>query len=248
MARVVEGAEPFRMEGEEEVGVLVCHGFAGTPQSVRPLGEGLARAGFTVAGPRLAGHGTTVRDLAKSTASDWISSIEEDIDWLQERADEIFFVGQSVGGTFALYFAAMRPELLRGIVTINACVFLEAPELSRLVFDENAPETAPGFGSDIKASGAEELAYPEIPLPAVKELMALLRVTDDLLPTIETPALMFQSVEDHVVPPENGSYIQSHLASRYRQLARLENSYHVATLDNDANYIAEQTIRFIVET
>ena len=247
MARVMDGAEPFRMEGNE-VGVLVCHGFTGTPQSVRPLGEGLAGAGFTVAGPRLAGHGTRVKDLAKSTASDWITSIEEDLDWLQERTEAIFFAGLSMGGMFALYFAAMRPELIRGIVPINACVFLEDPELSRLVFDENAPATIPGIGSDIKASGAKELVYPDVPVPPVKEFMALMRVTDDLLPTIETPVLMFQSTEDHVVPPENGPYIQGQLGSRYKQLARLENSYHVATLDNDAGYIAEQTIRFIIET
>ena len=247
MARVMEGAEPFRIEGNE-VGVLVCHGFTGTTQSVRPLGENLARAGFTVAGPRLAGHGTKVKDLAKSTASEWISSIEEELDWLRERTDGIFFVGLSMGGTFALYFAAMRPELLRGIVPINACVFLKDPELSRLVFDENAPATVPGVGSDIKASGVEELVYPEVPVPAVKEFMALMRVTEDLLPIIETPTLMFQSLEDHVVPPENGPHIQSQLGSRYKQLARLENSYHVATLDNDAGYIAEQTIRFIIET
>ena len=247
MARVMEGAEPFRMEGDE-VGVLVCHGFTGTTQSMRPLGKGLARAGFTVAGPRLAGHGTSIKDMAKSTASEWISSIEEDLDWLQERTDEIFFVGLSMGGTFALYFAAMYPGLIHGIIPINACVFLKDPELSRLVFDKNAPATVPGVGSDIKASGVEELAYPEIPLPAVKEFMALMRVTDDLLPTIETPALILQSLEDHVVPPENGPYIQGQLGSRYRQLARLENSYHVATLDNEANYIAEQAIRFIMET
>ncbi|HZY66687.1 MAG: alpha/beta fold hydrolase [Actinomycetota bacterium] len=247
MARVMEGAEPFRMEGNE-VGVLVCHGFTGTTQSVRSLGERLASAGFTVAGPRLAGHGTSVKDMSRSTASEWISSIEEELDWLQERTEVIFFVGLSMGGTFALYFAAMRPDLLRGIVPINACVFLKDPELSRLVFDKNAPTTVPGVGSDIKASGVEELAYPEVPVPAVKEFMALMRVTDDLLPTIETPALMFQSLEDHVVPPQNGPYIQEHLGSQYKQLARLENSYHVATLDNDADYIAEQTIRFILET
>lgn len=247
MARVMEGAEPFRIEGNE-VGVLVCHGFTGTPQSMRPLGEDLAKAGFTIAGPRLAGHGTSVRDMSKSTASEWIASIEEELDWLQERTDEIFFVGLSMGGMFALYFAAMRPELIRGIVPINACVFLKNTELSRLAFDKNAPATVPGVGSDIKASGVKELAYPEVPLPAVKEFMALMRVTDDLLPTIGTPALIFQSLEDHVVPPENGPYIQGQLGSRFRQLARLGNSYHVATLDNEATYIAEQTIRFIMET
>src|ERR687889_705116 len=71
--QVMEGAEPFRFEGNE-VGVLVSHGFTGTTQSVRPLGEALAEEGFTVIGPRLEGHGTSMEDHTSSTASDWISS------------------------------------------------------------------------------------------------------------------------------------------------------------------------------
>ena len=74
--RLMEGAEPFHFEGNG-TGILVSHGFTGTPQSVRPLGEALAEEGFTVMGPRLAGHGTDMEDHAQSTALDWISSIEQ---------------------------------------------------------------------------------------------------------------------------------------------------------------------------
>ena len=246
MARVMEGAEPFRMEGND-AGVLVSHGFTGTPQSVRPLGEALARTGFTVAGPRLAGHGTSVKDMAKSTAEDWISSLEEDFAWLRERTDGIYVTGLSMGGTLALYMAAVHPEFVRGVLPINACVSLDNPDLARLAFDPKAPDTVPGIGSDIKADGVEELAYDEMPVPAIREIMTLMRVTDDLLPTITVPAVIFQSLEDHVVPPENGTYIQEHLGSTYKQLIRLENSYHVATLDNDADLIAERIVRFILE-
>lgn len=246
MARVMEGAEPFRMKGNR-AGVLVSHGFTGTPQSVRPLEEALVQAGFTVAGPRLAGHGTSVRDMAKSTAADWISSLEEDFAWLRERTDGIYITGLSMGGTLALYMAAMHPEFVRGALPINACLFLDNPDLARSAFDPDAPDTIPGIGSDIKAEGVEELAYEELPVPAIKELMALMRVTDDLLPTVTVPAVIFQSVEDHVVTPDNGPYIQERLGSEYKQMIRLENSYHVATLDNDADLIAERIVRFILE-
>lgn len=246
MARVMEGAEPFRIEGND-VGVLVSHGFTGTPQSVRPLGEALARAGFTVAGPRLAGHGTSVRDMAKSSVEDWISSLEEDFAWLRERSDGIYLTGLSMGGTFALYMAAMHPEFVRGVLPINGCISLDNPDLARLAFDPKAPATVPGVGSDIKARGVEELAYGDVPVPSVREFMALMRVTEDLLPTVTVPAVVFQSLEDHVVPPENGPYIHERLGSTYKQLIRLENSYHVATLDNDADLIAERIIRFVLE-
>jgi len=113
--RVMEGAEPFRFEGSE-IGVLVSHGFTGTTQSVRPLGEALAEEGFTVMGPRLEGHGTSMEDHANSTASDWISSIEAGLNWLHQRTSQTFFVGLSMGGMFALYFAARYPDGIRGIV------------------------------------------------------------------------------------------------------------------------------------
>ena len=243
---IMAGAEPFRMEGGA-TGVLVSHGFTGTTQSVRPLGEALSAAGFTVAGPRLMGHGTTMEDHAGSTARDWISSIEEDLAWLENRCDNVFFAGLSMGGMFSLYFAGTRPDLIKGIVPINACMFLNNPDLARLVFDPMAPPTVPGVGSDIKAEGIEELVYPEVPVPPLKEFMAIMRTTDDLLGAITCPALVLQSTVDHVVPPENGPYILERLGSQDKQLIWLENSYHVATLDNDKDLIADLTLRFIRE-
>jgi alpha-beta hydrolase superfamily lysophospholipase len=38
-----------------------------------------------------------------------------------------------------------------------------------------------------------------MPVLPIKEFMAIMRVTDDLLPTIMAPALILQSTEDHVV-------------------------------------------------
>jgi carboxylesterase len=244
--QVMAGAEPFRFEGNG-TGILVSHGFTGTTQSVRPLSEALAEEGFTVAMPRLKGHGTSMEDHAKSTASGWISSIEEDLTWLGMRTHSIFFAGLSMGGMFSLYFAAIRPDAIRGVIPINACVFLNDPDLARVVFDPGAPPTVPGVGSDIKAEGVEELVYPEVPVPPLKEFMAIMRVTDDLLPAVTAPALILQSTEDHVVPPENGPHILERLGSADKELVWLENSYHVATLDNDADLIAERTIRFIQE-
>ena len=244
--QIMAGAEPFRMEGNG-TGVLVSHGFTGTTQSVRPLGEALAAEGFAVAGPRLAGHGTTMEDHAKSTAYDWISSIAEDLAWLEDRCENVFIAGLSMGGMFSLYFAGTRPDLIKGAVPINACMYLGNPDLARIVFNPEAPPSVPGVGSDIKAPGIEELVYPEVPVPPLKEFMAIMRVTDDLLPAIAAPVLVLQSLEDHVVPPENGPYILQRLGSADKELVRLENSYHVATLDNDKELIAERTIRFIRE-
>jgi carboxylesterase len=242
---VLNGAEPFFFEGSE-IGVLVSHGFTGTTQSMRFLGESLARSGgYTVSGPRLSGHGTDPADMALSTAEDWIRSLEEALAGLQERCSKIFITGLSMGGTLTLYLAGMYPQTFSGIIPINGAVHLNSPDLAGLAFMAGAPPVIPGVGSDIKQPGIVELAYPVVPVPAIRQIYALMSVTADLLPRITCPALVIHSKEDHVVPPPNGPYIMSHISSTEKELLWLENSFHVATMDNDKELIAAQTLDFI---
>jgi carboxylesterase len=60
---VIPGAGSFFFEGGD-TGCLLIHGFTGTPQNIRPLGDFLARRGLTVLAPRLHGHGTSLEWLA----------------------------------------------------------------------------------------------------------------------------------------------------------------------------------------
>ncbi len=241
---ILPGAEPFYAENGK-VGVLISHGYTGNPQSMCYYAEGLAKAGFTVALPRLKGHGTTPADMATSTASDWIKDLEQAMAWLQERCDTLFVTGLSMGGTLTLYMAGQYPGVFKGIIPINALISSNNPDLASLVYMANGPVEVQGIGSDIKAPDVKELAYPVVPVPTLKELFALTKVTDDLLPRITCPALIIVSREDHVVPPMNAEHILQKLSSQDKQIVWLENSYHVATLDNDKDLIVQKSIDFI---
>lgn len=241
---IMPGAEPFYAE-HGNVGVLVSHGFTGNPQSMRYMAEAFAKAGFTVALPRLRGHGTTAADMATSTASQWIADLEQASAWLQARCDTLFVMGLSMGGTLTLYMAGQHPALFKGIIPINAIIAAHNPDLAALAYAADAPAEIPGIGSDIKASGVTESAYPVTPVPAFKELFALMKVTEEMLPRITCPTLIFVSREDHVVPPINAEAIMQKISSTDKQLVWLENSYHVATLDNDKDVIVQKSIDFI---
>src|SRR5579859_1292453 len=241
---VMPGAEPFYAENGK-VGVLVSHGYTGNPQSMRYLAEALANAGFTVALPRLRGHGTTPADMATSTASQWIADLDQATTWLRERCDTLFVAGLSMGGTLTLYMAGQHPELFKGIIPINAVISIHNPGLAALAYAADAPAELPGIGSDIKASGVTELAYPVTPVPTIKELLALMKVTEEMLPRITCPTLIFVSREDHVVPPINAEAIMQKISSSEKHLVWLENSYHVVTLDNDKDIIVQKSIDFI---
>lgn len=241
---ILQGAEPLHVEAGR-VGVLVSHGFTGTPQSMRYLAEQLAQAGYTVAVPRLRGHGTTTVDMADSTASDWIADLHTALAWLRERCDALFMTGLSMGGTLTLFMAGQYPDLFKGILPINAFIFANNPDLASLAYMVNAPAEVPGVGGDIKATDMTELAYSLVPVPSIKELLALAKVTDELLPRITIPTLIFVSREDHVVPPANAEHILNKINSTEKRLCWLENSYHVATLDNDKEKIVQQSLAFL---
>ena len=241
---ILAGAEPFFFKGND-IGVLVCHGFTGTTQSMRPLGEALAAAGYTVIGPRLAGHGISPAALARTTAADWIASVDEALAKLRETCSQIFMVGLSMGGTLTLYTAAKHADIIQGAVPINAAVQLNSADMAGAALDAHMPATVPGIGSDIKKPGVVELAYKEVPVPAFRQAYALFSVTHDLLPKVTCPVLVIQSRDDHVVDPSNGPRIVRRLGSSRIDLRWLNDSYHVATLDNDLPLICSETLAFI---
>ena len=241
---IMKGAEPFFFKGND-IGVLVSHGFTGTPQSMRYYSEALNKAGYTVIGPLLRGHGTTPEDMAGSTASDWIQSVNEALNKLRQTCSSIFITGLSMGGTISLYMAAMYPDIFKGVITINAAVRLDSPALASLAFDPQAPATVPGIGSDIKDPNSRELAYPVVPVASIKEAYALSSVTQDLLPNIKCPVLVITSREDHVVSTTNNRYIPDNLTASRVESLWLDNSYHVATLDYDKDLICEWACGFI---
>jgi carboxylesterase len=57
--------------------------------------------------------------------------------------------------------------------------------------------------------------------------------------------LLMHSREDHVVEPSNSAWILGHVSSADATEIWLENSYHVATLDNDAPLIFSTSVDFI---
>src|ERR1700742_4131618 len=97
--------------GEGDIGVLLVHGFTGTPVEMRFLGEELAHAGFRAHGMLLPGHGTRVEDLDRTTWRDWADAVEDAFDTLALSCRRVAVVGQSLGGLLALHVASRRRDV-----------------------------------------------------------------------------------------------------------------------------------------
>nr|AEN92268.1 EstGtA2 [Geobacillus thermodenitrificans] len=241
---VLPGAEPFYAENGP-VGVLLSHGFTGTPYSMRPLAEAYAQAGYTVCLPRLKGHGTHYEDMERTTFHDWIASVEEGYEWLKQRCQTIFVTGLSMGGTLTLYLAEQHPEIC-GIVPINAAVDIPAIAAGMTGGGE-VPRYLDSIGSDLKNPDVKELSYEKTPTASLLQLAQLMERVKEELGRITCPALIFVSDEDHVVPPGNADIIFQGVQSSEKEIVRLHNSYHVATLDYDQQTIIERSLQFFAK-
>ena len=237
-------AESFASDGDR-VGVLVCHGFTGSPQTVRPWAEHLAAAGLTVRAPRLPGHGTTWQDLAKTGWRDWYAETERAFGELQEKCERIFVTGLSMGACLALRLAATHGDDVSGVVVVNPSLapdtklFLLAPLLKHVV------PSLPGVAGDIKKKDVSEVGYRRVPVRAAATLPEMWRTTAALLPGIKQPLLVYRSTVDHVVGPASMKVLTAALPDA--EVRPLADSFHVATLDNDAPVIFDGTLKFIKE-
>jgi carboxylesterase len=238
------GSEPYRHDGGE-VGVLLCHGFTGTPQSLRPWAEYLSSRGVSVSLPLLPGHGTRWQAMQLTGWQDWYAEVDRELRALSERCGKVFVFGLSMGGTLALHLAAQHGDAVTGVVLVNPSVKADSHQLKAVPVLRHLVPSVAGIASDIAKEGTAEVGYDRTPLRAVHSLSRFWKLVRNELPEITQPMLLMHSRVDHVVHPSNSSLVLSRVSSANITERVLERSYHVATLDHDAEYIFEESYAFV---
>ena len=243
MSDILPGAEPGSWQGDS-TGVLVLHGFTGSPQSMRPLAEALAAAGFTVEMPLLPGHGTSVDDMLTTSWPDYRDTASAVFDDLAARTDKTFVAGLSMGGTLAIWLAAHRSNV-DGLIAINAAA-MPQPELAELLgpMVEAGETLADGVGNDVAKEGVTELAYEQMPLAALLSLGEAVDELQDHLAAIDCPVLILNAPDDHVVPPASSDHLAESVSGPVHRVS-LDKSFHVATIDHDAELIQTESVAFV---
>ena len=245
-APTIPGAEAYSHNGNGDVGVLVLHGFTGTPGSMRPLAEVCAAAGFHVELPQLAGHGTALEDMIPTGWADWSGDAEKAYQVLSKRAKKIVVMGLSMGGALTLWMAAQHPEA-HGIVCINPATQPQPQEVIDMLqgMIDGGMVTTEGISSDIADPSEHEVAYSETPLAPMKSFLSEgLAPLAPRYPSIKMPMLLYTSVQDHVVQPSDSDAVAATYGGPVERVM-LERSYHVATQDYDKDIIFAGAVAFV---
>ena len=227
-------------------GVLLLHGFSGSPLEMTPLAEALSVSGWTVSVARLAGHGTSPDDLARVTWPEWVASAREAYRDLRHRCRRVALAGLSMGGALALYLAASDPPaavvaisapirvrpLLASAARVASKVMPVVPVLVRLV--PRDPEVRAYWSP-----------YSRIPLVAAGQLELLLAETRRALPQLRVPLLVVQGRRDWIIPRDSAQEILRLASGAPGTLLWLQRSGHVATLDRDRTVLADEVTKFL---
>jgi carboxylesterase len=237
-------ADPEKTGGRR-VGVLLQHGFTGSPFSMRPWGEHLAARGYAVEVPRLPGHGTSWQELNRTRWEDWYGEVRRAFAKLHAENDAVVVAGLSMGGALVLRLAADRPDDVAGVVLVNAAVNTTRKDVLALPVLKWLVPGFPAIANDIKKPGMDEHGYTRTPLKATHSMLQAWRGLREDLPRVTAPVLLFRSEEDHVVDPSSARIIAEAVSSPEVTERVLTESYHVATLDNDAEEIFAESADFI---
>ncbi len=244
---ILKGAEPFLLPGSTK-GVLLIHGFTGSPSEMVLLGNDLYRQGYTVLGTRLTGHGTSVEEMAITDWHEWYHSACDGYYLLRGICSEISVIGLSMGGLLAMRLGIDFP--VKKVVSLSAPIFIANEKNLRLLPPK---ERSVGRYQRKNRRFLPELAerymvsYNRMPLLSVHHLLDVINDTKKILPKLDKPILIVQSDNDHTVNPKSGQYIYDHVGSREKILYKLSLSGHLVTLDIEHDKLFREIKRFLIE-
>lgn len=237
---------PFFLEGGP-TGVLLIHGFTGTPREMRRVGDYLHARGLTVSAPLLPGHGTSLAAVNRVSWREWTAAVEAAYRELAARCRPVFVGGHSMGSLLAVWLGAQFAEIAGLILYAPAyrvanwklrltpvARYVVGSVAKSAVSDTQDPEAQAWFGG-----------FARYPVPAAAELLALQRQVRRLLWRARQPTLVVYSAGDRSIHPTSGPEMVRRLGSAEVETLVLTTSGHGLTADVEWEQVAEATYRFI---
>ena len=238
---------PFLLQGGP-VGLLLIHGFTGSPPEMRLVGSFAHQRGYTVLAPCLPGHGTTIEDANRQRWQDWAAHVDRALADLEERCERVFAAGLSLGSLLALHLAAHHPELA-GAIAYSPAIRMADPRARVVAVLKYLTQQLPKdemFAVDPEAE-SRLWSYDAWPAAAAHEVIKLTRQVKQSLPQVRCPSLIVYSTEDPDIHPDAAQYTYDHIGAEDKELVTLHNCGHVITVDAEWEVVAEGTCQFIAD-
>ena len=220
--------KPFFLKGNNEIGILLLHGWTSPPDELFPLAKYLNSFGYTVSAPLLLGHGTRPEDLEHVKWKDWLFQSREELEKLKKHSDKIFVGGISMGGNLAMMIS--DDESIAGIVAMGAAMRYKFHSLAKIIlFFMGLTKTyrKKYYPPWVRKKMGNRKVYLRYPIESAKEVVRMTDATREFLPRVTKPILIMQSKSDHMVSKKSPQMIFEGVKSNIKEIFWIENVYHV---------------------
>ncbi|MBU0707157.1 alpha/beta fold hydrolase [Patescibacteria group bacterium] len=240
----------FSLKGNNtDTGVLLLHGFSGSPYDLKDLAEYFSDAGLSVLGYRLPGHATNVEELNRMKSQDWLNGVIKAYNYFAGLVKNIYVVGFSFGGNLALHAIALGKIYPRGIATVSTPIFFPKEYMHRWIIPIISPFKKSVNKYWVKPEERDYYKqrgkYITIPLNASREMYKFVRKNRSSIGQVKCPIVIIQSTQDKVVKPTSAQFIYDKVGSSDKELIWTDDIKHNLSLSIKRNDIYKKIMNFI---
>ncbi|MHA1260181.1 MAG: alpha/beta hydrolase [Candidatus Heimdallarchaeaceae archaeon] len=224
---------------KQEAHFMLIHGFTGTHYEMNPLEKFLKDKGYYVENLILPGHETSIEELEKYQWKDWVEYAQDRLEGLKSKEGKVFVCGLSLGGAITLYLGAKNQDL-SGIVLMATPYKAPRWELHLFTIFPFIPwfyryHKSEEVGWEDLEALSKHRCYGIYPTKAIIQLGKFLKKIKKIIPKIEIPTLILQSIKDPGIPSSHPKWIFDHISSRDKKLVWIKKGGHVIPEDSGKN-------------
>lgn len=198
-------------------GVLICHGFGGTPDNMSCLFDEAAALGYSAVMPLLSGHASTLGKLNSASADKWRGDVDAAYGELLEMGcEKILLCGLSMGALLMTELAAKKsgsgkvcgamivcpPVRMKGYLRFTEFISPIAPYILTAVSFENA-------GTEIYCGTATR---------KLRDISKLGKAALSVSDRIDAPVMLVEAGRDNRVDPVSFKLLESRMPNCRREL------------------------------
>jgi carboxylesterase len=248
------------------LGFLLIDGLRGTPIEMRYVAQGLARAGYTVHVPQLAGHCGSAEELKATTWQHWYKSVEIEHHQLRKTCDTVVVGGLSMGAMLALHHAAQHPRDVSALALYAPSLWLDGrgipwychffkfvtqkwlanlfPFAERDPWGIKDPRIGAFVEQAIDSGDSARSGIAALPGNLMLELRWLAEQVKQEVGQVQQPALIVYPRDDDRASLQNLQYLQTNLGG-LTEAVILDDSYQIVTLNRQRQLVVSRTLEFI---